>query len=101
MSSFYLALSYIKLFRTQPEPEFVYLSDARIPPSIHNGQVRHDIRQIVPLESLSSAASAVGGFKLLDENALKQASAEKMGRTPEETYFKLRGEEILKASGLR
>lgn len=99
MNSFYLALSYIKLFRTQPEPEFVYLSDARIPPMIQDGQLRHDIRQIVPVEGLSSSAS--GGVQLLDENALKQVTAEKMGRTAEETYFKLRGEEILKGSGLR
>jgi hypothetical protein len=99
MSSFYLALSYIKLYRTQPEPEFVFLSDARIPPLLLDGQVRHDLRQLLPAEALSGSGS--GGVQLLDEKALKQVTADKMGRSPEETYFKLRGEEILKNSGLR
>ena len=45
---FYLALSYIKVYRSPPEPEFIYLSDARIPPIVKNGMVRDDIRQILP-----------------------------------------------------
>ena len=49
--SFYLAFSYIKVYRSQPEPEFVYLSDARIPPVIRSNMVRHDVHQLVTNES--------------------------------------------------
>lgn len=93
-NSFYLALCYIKLYRSQPEPEFVYLSDARIPPVVKSGMVRHNAKQIV-----STTASADGKLRILDESALT-ASQDRMSRSPEETYYKYRGEEILKSSGL-
>jgi putative NADH-flavin reductase len=104
LSSFYLALSYIKLYRSQPEPEFVYVSDARIPPQVKNNMVRHDSRRLL----LSGTASNEGGggsgpggttTTLLDESALRTATLDK-GRTEEEIYFKYRGEDILKKSGL-
>jgi len=96
--SFYIALSYLKLYRVQPEPEFVFLSDARIPPILADGQVRHDLRQLVPAEALS--ASENGAFQILDDKMLQQMS-NKMSRSPEETYYKFLGEEVLKNSGLR
>ena len=105
-SNFYLALSYIKVYRSQPEPEFVYLSDARIPSTIQSSMINHDIRQIVPASSSSSLdtdndGNEEGGatVELFDESKIKSATQDK-GRSSEETYFKYRGEEILKSSGL-
>jgi len=46
-SSFYWALSYIKLYRSQPKPEFVCLSDTRIPAVVSSDMVRHDMQQLV------------------------------------------------------
>jgi NAD(P)H-binding len=105
MTSFYIALSYIKLYRTQPEPEFVYLSDARIPPVVLDAQVRHDIHQIVPLETALNGMTG-NSFQMFNDNILKGIKPGKMtasatNRIPEETYYKYRGEQILKNSGLR
>jgi hypothetical protein len=94
-AKFYLAFSYIKLYRAQPEPEFVYVSDARIPPLVKNGMVRHESRQLVPIGSEGDEQSLV---KLLDDTRLRTAADQ--DRTEEEVYFKFRGEEILKNSGL-
>jgi hypothetical protein len=99
-SSFYLALSYVKVYRLQPEPEFIYLSDARIPPRIQNGMVRHDRRELLlemPSTSIEGGDDDV--IQLLDEKTLASVTA--MERSSEETYYKYRGEEVLKASGLR
>ena len=92
--SFYLALSYLKVYRLQPEPEFVYLSDARIPPVVGRNMVRHDRRQLI-FDSDSNVGEGEV-IPILDEKALKS-----LDRSPEEIYFKFRGEEILKNSGLR
>ena len=92
MKSFYLALSYVKLYRIQPEPEFVYLSDARIPPKVLDRQVRHDIHQLTPVESLSTEE---GGVQIFDDKALQRISSDRMARSPEETYYKYRGEQVL------
>ncbi|KAG7346910.1 NADPH-binding protein [Nitzschia inconspicua] len=99
--NFYVALSYIKVYRVQPEPEFIFLSDARIPPTIQNGMVQHEQRVILTKnnaaeleESDLNSMSAT----LFDGNALQSISH--MERSAEETYFKYRGEEILKKSGL-
>ena len=105
MTSFYIALSFIKLFRTQPEPEFVYLSDARIPPVVLDSQVRHDIHQIVPLEKVPSGMTG-NSFRIFDDSVLKGIKSDRMTtvattRIPEETYYKYRGEQILNNSGLR
>ena len=94
LSSFYLAFSYIKVYRSQPEPEFVYLSDSRIPPVIRSNMVRHDIHQIVTSHGDDNS------YKLLDQAALNSVTGNPMGRSSEETYFKYHGEEILKSSGL-
>jgi hypothetical protein len=96
--SFYLAFSYIKVYRTQPEPEFVYLSDARIPPVIRSNMVRHDVHQLVTNENEGEDDDS---YQLLDQAALTTVAANPMTRSAEETYYKYRGEEILKSSGLR
>jgi hypothetical protein len=97
--SFYIALSYVKVYRQQPEPEFIYLSDARIPPVVRNGMVRHDQRRLVVEGSFSDSAGKVGDVvQILDEKTLQNVN--KLERSPEETYFKFRGEEVLKRSGL-
>jgi len=94
-NSFYLALCYIKLYRNQPEPEIVYLSDARIPPVIRNGMVRHDARQLVVSgNGGATRGPESGGVRILDESTLQST------RSQEETYYKYRGEEIIKTSGL-
>lgn len=104
---FYLALSYIKVYRSQPEPEFIYLSDARIPPIVRDGTVRHDAKQLVSSSVVAGSDSSMssGGdeIRLLDDSKLLEASMTGTrigGRSPEETYYKYRGEEILKSSGL-
>lgn len=93
-SRFYLALDYIKLYRGQPEPEFIYLSDARIPPVVQDGMVRDDIHRLV------SASDSGQSYNILD-GSIKPIGIDKTDRTPEETYFKYKGEEIIKQSGLR
>lgn len=75
------------------EPEFVYLSDSRIPPIIRNGMVRHDRRQLLANDGNDD------GDMLLDEQTLKKSIS--LERSSEETYYKFRGEDILKKSGLR
>ena len=90
-SKFYLSLDYIKLYRGQPEPEFIYLSDARIPPVLQDGMVRDDIHRLVSSSSSSSSLQSMEGTNGLS----------KMDRSAEETYFKYKGEEIIKQSGLR
>ena len=45
--SFYLAFTYIKLYRLQPEPEFVHVSDARIPPKVSPDMIRHEEKRLV------------------------------------------------------
>ncbi len=109
---FYMALAYIKVYRAQPEPEFIYLSDARIPPVIRDGMVHHDRKMLLTDdmrlpddENNSQDQSSDGGdassstaATLLDEKDLQRKATQE--RSPEETYFKYRGEEILIKSGL-
>ncbi|KAL3797747.1 hypothetical protein HJC23_000292 [Cyclotella cryptica] len=92
-SRFYLALDYIKLYRGQPEPEFIYLSDARIPPVVQDGMVRDDIHRLV------SSTESGQSYNILD-GSIKRIGMSKVDRIPEETYFKYKGEEIIKQSGL-
>lgn len=82
-SKFYLSFDYIKLYRGQPEPEFIYLSDARIPPVLQDGMIRDDVHRLVSASSQN----------INDDG--------KFDRSAEETYFKYKGEEIIKQSGLR
>ena len=97
-NSFYLAMSFIKVYRSQPEPEFVYLSDARIPRVVKDGMVRHDRRML--LTGGADESKDGNAVQILDEAALR-SSVDTLARSGEETYYKLRGEEILKNSGLR
>lgn len=92
-TKFYLSFSYVKLYRAQPEPEFVYVSDARIPPIVKNGMVKHENRQLV-----AAGGGGSGAVQLLDDKKLRTAADR--DRTEEEVYYKFRGEEILKNSGL-
>lgn len=92
---FYLAIDYIKLFRGQPEPEFVYLSDARIPPVVNDAMVKHDVHRLVTSPSDSSDAI------ILDEEKARKVVEDQTDRSAEETYFKYMGEEMIKQSGLR
>jgi len=98
--SFYIALSYMKVYRLQPEPEFVYLSDARIPPVVRSDMIRHDQRKLLlHSSSKDTQEESPGEFvQLLDERTLQSVAT--MERSPEETYYKFRGEEVLKSSGL-
>jgi len=114
-----MALSYIKVYRAQPEPEFIYLSDARIPPVIADGMVNHDRKMLLTDNDVDTEndndesknkrkkqSGSSGENKkndrstetLFDEKDLQRKS--KLERSPEETYFKYRGEEILIKSGL-
>jgi hypothetical protein len=96
-TNFYMALSYIKVYRQQPEPEFVYLSDAKIPREVRSGMVRHDRRRLLTLEEQAGGDSEI--VQIIDQKALK--NVKELARSEEETYFKFRGENILKNSGLR
>jgi hypothetical protein len=96
-TSFYMAISHIKVFRQQPEPEFVYLSDARIPREVKNGMVRHDRRRLLSATEKRRGNREI--VQILDQKALK--NVKEMTRSEEETYYKFRGEETLKNSGLR
>ena len=98
-STFYLAIDYIKIYRGQPEPEFVYLSDARIPPVINDGMIKHDLHRLItsPLEDSMS-------YSIIDDARAKNKASGDVTmdhRSAEETYFKYMGEEMIKQSGLR
>ena len=123
---FYLAFSYIKVYRSQPEPEFVYVSDARIPPIVRSNMVEDELKQILPyseasLQTLSNRNNDEGpnilqiGTEIRLElqnsqtttidgarkgSAASQHNFVDTNRIPEETYYKYRGEELLKKSGL-
>jgi hypothetical protein len=103
---FYLSLAYIKVFRAQPEPEFIYLSDARLG-DVKRGMVNHELKQVqfsgekyeesdkeTPL-SINAEATT-----LIDENEAKKIISNPKGRSDEELYYKHCGEEMLKNSGL-
>ena len=98
-SKFYLAFDYIKVYRGQPEPEFVYLSDARIPPVVNDAMVKHDLHRLVTT-ALSSSESG-NSYSILNEEEVEMVNSNNMDRSAEETYFKLMGEEMIKQSGLR
>jgi hypothetical protein len=64
--------------------------------------VRHEARQIVG----ANGEDEEGGesvYRIFDEATLQSVlvTSNKNERTPEETYYKYRGEEILKNSGIR
>jgi len=67
---------------------------------VTNSQVRHDIQQLVSSVESSSSPPGSVTVELLNEKELQQISSDKTARSAEETYFKYRGEEVLKSSGL-
>ena len=83
---FYMALSYIKVYRAQPEPEFIYLSDARIPPVIRDGMVHHQRRVLLTGDDCENRSKdkadqqrensdeVLGGTTLFDERDLQRKS---------------------------
>jgi uncharacterized protein YbjT (DUF2867 family) len=78
---FYLSMDWIKLYRSQPEPEFVYLSDARIPRVVKHSMVQTEAKQLAIHNEI----------RLYDDQQMRQ---------PEATFYKFVGEEIVKKSGL-
>lgn len=92
---FYIALCYIKVYRSQPEPEFVYLSDARMPHTVKNAMVRHDLKRII------SDSDGEEGEALFSDEEAKRLLHNPKDLSGEELYYKYRGEEILKNSGLQ
>jgi hypothetical protein len=56
--------------------------------------IRHDSRQLLTKDNQEEDVDM-----LLDESTLKESIT--LERSQEETYYKFRGEEILKKSGLR
>jgi uncharacterized protein YbjT (DUF2867 family) len=78
---FYLSMDWIKLYRSQPEPEFVYLSDARIPRVVKHSMIQTEAKQL----AINSE------IRLYDDQQMRQ---------PEATFYKFVGEEIVKKSGL-
>ncbi len=92
---FYLALDYIKVYRGQPEPEIVFLSDARIPPVVNDAMVKHDLHRLV------SSSSDSNDSYIIDEEKARKIIEDQTDRSAEETYFKYMGEEMIKQSGLR
>jgi len=101
---FYLALAYVKLYRRPflKGPEFIYFSDASIPPLVSPDMVRHDVNQIIALSGDDPSLSSE--YELFNEKKEKQTESSsiergrRLGNT--ETYFKYIGEQALKSSGL-
>eukprot|EP00520_Triparma_pacifica_P013149 CAMPEP_0118640110 /NCGR_PEP_ID=MMETSP0785-20121206/4580_1 /TAXON_ID=91992 /ORGANISM="Bolidomonas pacifica, Strain CCMP 1866" /LENGTH=195 /DNA_ID=CAMNT_0006531479 /DNA_START=212 /DNA_END=797 /DNA_ORIENTATION=- len=85
---FYLSISYIKLYRSAPEPELIYVSDGRLPEKVSMGMVNEELEQIV-MEGDGEASL----FDTADEGASARESRREM-------YWKYRGEQSLVNSGL-
>lgn len=91
---FYLALSYLKLYRSTIEPEFVYVSDSRIPPVVKQSMIRHETRQIV---NEQQQAIITDGLDLL---VTEEEVRSDEHQTFQKAYYKYLGEQILRHSGL-
>jgi uncharacterized protein YbjT (DUF2867 family) len=78
---FFLSMDWVKLYRSQPEPEFVYLSDARIPRVVKHSMIQTEAKQLAINNEI----------RLYDDRQQRQ---------PEATFYKFVGEEIVKRSGL-
>ena len=97
------------MYRSPPEPEFIYLSDARIPPTVKNGMVRDDVKQIIPALAMGGNGSMQEGggsvtdaYRIFDEQEAKRVTENnRLDRSNEETYFKYKGEKLLRDSGLK
>lgn len=90
----YLALSYVKAYIRPRLPEFLYVSSAQIPPNISPSDV-NDV-----LEQLSSGSD--GSDASIVENSLYDSGedAKSQRERRSEVYWKYKGEEALKNSGV-
>lgn len=97
--SFYLALCYIKVFRIQPEPEFIYFSDSRLG-DVKKEMVNHQLKRVnlsgTDGQNMENDSSAT----IFDENEAKRVITKPKDRSEQELYYKYCGEEMLKHSGL-
>ena len=101
LQGFYLALSYIKLYRSNMEPELVYLSDSRIPQYVRSELVQHDKKQLILSNSVSPSETD-NEYTLLNQQNLNNPITSDVGdKNHEVTYYKYLGEQILRQSGLR
>jgi hypothetical protein len=101
MQGFYLALSYIKLYRSNMEPELVYLSDSRIPQYVRSEFVQHDKKQLILSNSLSPSEKDTEYTLFNLHNLNHPISADDGDKSHEVAYYKYLGEQILRQSGLR
>ena len=97
---FYLALSYIKVYRSQPEPEFIYFSDARLG-EVNDNMIHHELKQVIMSGSNKDSFDSINeATTLFDEEEAKRVITSRRDRSQQELYYKYCGEEILKNSGL-
>jgi len=96
---FYLSISYIKLYRSQLEPEVVLVSDAAIPCRVTPDMLRHDQKKIVRMETeIESNRMDLGDmddYKILEVDESDDQSNEK-----QRSYYKFMGEQVLRNSGM-
>ncbi|GMH70052.1 hypothetical protein TrRE_jg12696, partial [Triparma retinervis] len=86
--AFYLSLSYIKVYRSAPEPEIIYVSDGRLPETVTADMVNEELEQIVAADDGEGSL-----FSSADEGLTARESRREM-------YWKYRGEQSLINSGL-
>jgi len=87
---FYMSLSYIKVYRSQVEPEVVLVSDAGIPQHVGQGMLRHDQKEIV--REGSDAGSDDGGSHSNDDDIRSEERRR--------AYYHFMVEQVLRNSGM-
>jgi uncharacterized protein YbjT (DUF2867 family) len=92
---FYLAISYLKLFRSHYEPEFVFLSDSRIPPVVTPKMVRHDTKHILDQDQARLIDSSHVNAILVAEHEVLEGDQDLSI-----VYYKYQSEQMLRHSGL-
>ena len=97
--SFYLALCYIKVFRIQPEPEFIYFSDSRLG-DVKKEMVNHQLKRVNLSGKDGQSIENDLAATIFDENEAKRVITKPKDRSEQELYYKYCGEEMLKHSGL-
>mmetsp|Transcript_22690 Transcript_22690/g.34028 ORF Transcript_22690/g.34028 Transcript_22690/m.34028 type:complete len:293 (-) Transcript_22690:253-1131(-) len=102
---FYMSITHVKLYRGQPDPEFVYISDAAIPPVVTPEMVRHDVEQIVVPEILGDDNVDKGNtYEIFNTEKVKRQQSKTIERGRRlgnaETYYKYMGEQTVRNSGL-
>ena len=89
---YYIALSFVKAYLKPQLPEFLYVSSAQIPPNLESGDVNDAMEQI---QTHGGGGGAAEG-SLFDETDELKSQRERRS----EVYWKYRGEEALKNSGV-